>query len=173
MEEINWEEIGTGGTGSCLLGDGRCRENSATLILCSDIRGCCSDLVDTSTGVRDGLLVYALERSEISFQPLCLEETSTEGRCLEGTGTAVKDGSDFSDLLLLRSQISVVLGLCSEEKNTPMQDRKGGRTADSDVSELRKSEGSHIGVIWPLGRFSSRIPIVWGLEGRQVCVFVF
>ena len=80
LEEINWEETGTGGTGSGLLGDGRCRENSATLVLCSDIHGCCSDLVDASTGVRDGLHVHALERSEISFRPLCLEETSTEGR---------------------------------------------------------------------------------------------
>ena len=36
--------------------------------------------MDASTGVRDGLHVHALERSEISFRPLCLEETSTEGR---------------------------------------------------------------------------------------------
>ena len=57
--------------------------------------------MDASTGLKDGLHVHALERSEISLFHLCLEETSTEERCSEGTGTAVKDGSDFSDLLLL------------------------------------------------------------------------
>ena len=93
LEELNWEETGTGGTGSGLLGDGRCLEISATLVLCSDIHGFCSDLMDASTGVRDGLHVCVLEGSEIPFRPLCLKETGTEGRCLEGTGTAVKDGS--------------------------------------------------------------------------------
>ena len=62
LEELNWEETGTGGTGSGLLGDGRCLEISATLVLCSDIHVCCSDSVDASTEVRDDLRVRVLRR---------------------------------------------------------------------------------------------------------------
>ena len=80
------------------------------LVLCSDVHGFCSDLMDASTGVRDGLHVRALEGSEIPFRPLCLKETGTEGRCSEGTGTAVKDGSDFSDLGI--EEIDLDLNFC-------------------------------------------------------------
>ena len=58
----SWEDRGTGGTGSGLLGDERCRGNSATLVLYSDIHVCCSDSVDASTEVRDDLRVRVLRR---------------------------------------------------------------------------------------------------------------